>query len=221
MKNLPTVTVVKKWFIIKSISHRRGLIIKRKEKASRAMTKKLINSLQKYRFSNFIFSRTFLLFHHIIDLLFPERCPGCNRYAVCREYCFCSDCLMHIIPAPLMKKEIYSLAIYEGPVKQAIHTLKYEKRKWIALSFARWMNNFLNAHPEIKFDMIIPVPLHPVKEFLRSFNQSWLIAHELGKMQRKPAVYDIVIKQKNNRSQTDLHTVERKENVRGVYRVKK
>lgn len=83
------------------------------------------------------------------------------------------------------------------------------------------MNNFINEHPEIEFDMIIPVPLHPVREFLRSFNQSWLMAHELGKIQKKPAVYDVVVKQKNNRSQTDLSPAERKENVRDAFKVKK
>ena len=102
----------------------------------------------------------------------------------------------------------------------AIHTYKYKKRKWIAFSFATWMNDFITQHSEIKFDIIIPVPLHPVKEFKRSFNQSWLIAFHLGKMQNKPAVYHALVKTKNNRSQTNLDINERKENVANVYKVR-
>ncbi|MCM8815724.1 MAG: ComF family protein [Candidatus Omnitrophica bacterium] len=195
--------------------------MKRKEKINKAITKTLPNSAQKYRFSNFIFFKMALLFHNIIDLFFPEKCPGCNRYAEQKRYCFCNDCSIQIIPAQPIKEKIFSLAIYEGPVKIAIHALKYEKRRWVAKSFAEWMSDFLHQYPEIEFDIIIPVPLHPVREFLRTFNQSWLIACELGKIQKKPALYDVVIKQKNNRSQTGLNDIERRKNVINAYRVKK
>lgn len=102
---------------------------------------------------------------------------------------------------------------------KAIHAYKYEKKKWIAHSFATWMHDFLIQHPEIQFDIIVPVPLHPIKEFRRSFNQSWLMAFYLGKMQGKPAVYHALVKIRNNRSQTNLDSDERKENVAGVYKV--
>lgn len=135
------------------------------------------------------------------------------------KYCFCRSCIIQVIPAPNQDENIYSLAMYEGPVKNVLQHLKYGKRKWISRPLAEWMNDFLNQHREIEFDLIIPVPLHPLREFRRSFNQSWLIAHLLGKLQRKPAIYDCLVKVKNNRSQTDLNNVERKENVRNVYKV--
>ncbi|MGB9643478.1 MAG: ComF family protein [Candidatus Ratteibacteria bacterium] len=163
----------------------------------------------------------FLLFHHITDLVFPEKCCGCGRQTAIAKYCFCDDCINHITIAPSLHGRIFSLAIYEGPVMKAIHAFKYEKKKWIARSFAAWMHDFLIQHPEIQFDIIIPVPLHPVKEFKRSFNQSWLMAFYLGKMQRKPAIYHALVKIRNNRSQTNLTSDKRKENVEGVYRVSK
>lgn len=159
------------------------------------------------------------LFHNIIDIIFPENCPGCGRYEKRIKYCFCKSCIAQITPAPSQNDNFFSLAMYEGPVKNAIQSLKYGKRKWIAKSLAEWINDFLNQHKEIEFDLIIPVPLHPLKEFQRSFNQSWLIAYSLGKLQKKTAIYNCVKKIKNNRSQTDLDNVERKENVKNVYRV--
>lgn len=222
-KNLKTATPEKKWFIIKSISQRKGRIIKRNEKISSAMKKKFPNSQYKYFLSSLMVLKriTFSLFHNIIDLFFPENCPGCNGYRRPEKYCFCYNCLQQIIPSPSPNNKIFSLAVYEGPVKQAIHCLKYKKRKWIAISLAEWMNDFLNQHHEIKYDIIVPVPLHPIKEFQRSFNQSWLIAYYLARLQKKTALYSCLVKIKNNRSQTDLNNVERKQNVRDVYRVKR
>lgn len=163
----------------------------------------------------------YLLFHNIIDFLFPERCPGCKKHVKIKKYCFCSDCLAHITPIFSPDKKVFSLTTYEEPVKQAIYYMKYQKRKWIARKFAIWMNDFIVNHPEIDFDIIIPVPLHPVKEFQRSFNQSWLMAYYLGKMQKKIACYDGLIKIKNNRSQTDLKPEEREKNVENVFRAKR
>ncbi len=65
--------------------------------------------------------------------------------------------MSQITPAASSGDNIFSLAMYEGPVKNAIHSLKYRRNKWIAISFAEWMNDFLNQHQEIKFDLIIPV----------------------------------------------------------------
>ncbi len=154
-------------------------------------------------------------------MVFPERCIGCGRNTSIEKYCFCRDCLAHIIPAPQSNRYILSLAIYDGPVQKAIHAFKYERKKWLAKIFARWMSDFLSVHPEIEFDIILPVPLHLVREFHRSFNQSWMMAYHLGKLKKKPARPDILTKTRNNRSQTGLTSNERRQNVRDVYRVKR
>jgi len=162
-----------------------------------------------------------LLFHHIIEMVFPERCIGCGRNIPIEKYCFCSDCLAHLVPASQPNNHTFSLTIYDGPVQKAIHTFKYERRKWLAKVFAQWMYDFLGDHPGVEFDFIIPVPLHPIREFQRSFNQSWLIAYHLGKLKKKPAVPNVLIKTRNNKSQTGLDSTERKQNVKDAYKVKK
>ncbi len=47
------------------------------------------------------------------------------------------------------------------------------------------------------------------------------MAYHLGKMQRKQTEYAAIVKIKNNRSQTELDNTKRKENVKGVYKVKR
>jgi len=162
-----------------------------------------------------------LLFNHIIEIIFPERCMGCGKRSHIEKYCFCTDCVVHITPAAQPNKYVISLARYEGPVRNAIYSFKYERKKWLGRIFARWMNDFLSAHPEISFDIIIPVPLHFVREFRRSFNQSWLVAYHLGKFTKKQAAANLLIKTKNNPSQTNLNSTQRKQNVKGLYKVKK
>ncbi|HOC02380.1 MAG TPA: ComF family protein [bacterium] len=165
--------------------------------------------------------RLLLLFHHIIEMVFPEKCIGCGRNIHIEKYCFCNDCLAHLVPASQSSNHIFSLTVYNDPVQKAIHTFKYERKKWLGKIFAQWMHDFLVAHPDIEFDFIIPVPLHPIREFHRSFNQSWLIAYHLGKLRKKPAMSNVLIKTRNNKSQTGLDSIERKQNVKAAYRVKK
>jgi len=185
--------------------------------------KKFQNSLYRYLFTSSMFLKRLKnsIFHNIIDTLFPETCCGCGQHKKIKKYCFCDDCFARIIPAPGSNNQIFSLARYEGPVQKAIHMYKYERKKWLSRSFAEWMNDFLSEHTEIEFDIIIPVPLHMIREFQRSFNQSWLIAYYLGRMKKKLVIYDALVKVKNNPSQTGLDHQKRKENVQGVYIVKK
>ncbi|MCM8818195.1 MAG: hypothetical protein NC915_01770 [Candidatus Omnitrophica bacterium] len=72
----------------------------------------------------------------------------------------------------------------------------------------------------IKFDLIIPVPLYWKKEFIRGFNQSALIGNYLSKKLNKKMYQNILIKSKNTISQTELSENERKENVKGSFKLK-
>src|SRR3989338_8881473 len=80
----------------------------------------------------------------ILDLLFPKKCIGCNKSG---SY-FCSDCVSSILQTdlvcpkceklavggqthPICQRKfgldgLWSLALYENPLKKAIQKLKYE-----------------------------------------------------------------------------------------------
>jgi ComF family protein len=74
---------------------------------------------------------------------------------------------------------------------------------------------------KIEFDLIIPVPLHWKKEFLRGFNQSALIGNYISKKLGKKMYQNILIKSKNTKSQTELNEKERKENVKNSFKIKR
>lgn len=70
-------------------------------------------------------------------------------------------------------------------------------------------------------DVIIPIPLHHTRLIKRHYNQSALLAKELGKLTGIKVDYTSVIKTKMTRPQVECNGVERLKNVKGSFTVKK
>ncbi|MCM8772255.1 MAG: ComF family protein [Candidatus Omnitrophica bacterium] len=134
-------------------------------------------------------------------------------------YGFCKDCFSKIIFINEPFKDRYHIARYEGPLKDAILRYKYSGKKSYARYFALLIEEKIKRE-NIEFDLIIPVPLHWKKEFLRGFNQCALIGNYLSKNLKKEMVQNVLIKSKNTVSQTELSEKERKENIKGSFKLK-
>ena len=67
------------------------------------------------------------------------------------------------------------------------------------------------------WDLIAPVPLHPVKLRERQFNQAERLAKRLGETLRLPVRADLVRRVIATPSQTRLNRKERAENMRGAF----
>jgi ComF family protein len=70
---------------------------------------------------------------------------------------------------------------FEHLVREAIHQLKYQNLRSLAKPFAGELAAYLKNNP-IPADLIVPVPLHRNKLRERGYNQSELVARELGRM---------------------------------------
>lgn len=108
--------------------------------------------------------------------------------------------------------------IAEGVALDVIHRFKY--------SGARWFEPFLadlllrEAAPALTgqgWNLIVPVPLHPVKEREREFNQAERLARPLGKALGLPVRTDLVARVETTRTQTRLTREERAENVKRAF----
>ena len=135
-----------------------------------------------------------------LDLLFPLQCLGCQRegHLLCNQ---CRDGLDKLIPpyctvcaqpsprslctwcrrTPLAIDGIRAPYLMHGPVKEAIHSLKYRSVRAIAPELADLLAQFLARRP-ITGDLLVPVPLHSRRLRSRGYNQSALLARELGKL---------------------------------------
>jgi ComF family protein len=102
-------------------------------------------------------------------------------------------------------------------MRQAIHQLKYGNLRALTESLAELLNNYLITNP-VPGEVLVPVPLHPKRLRERGYNQSRLLANELGKLVNLPLVDDCLIRQQQAPPQARTQTVEeRRSNVAGAF----
>jgi len=161
-------------------------------------------------------------FKLILEVVFPSLCYICDkpsRDVVCKE---CRDSIERrllvnkvIYPGvPLYK--LYSPFLYEMEIRELIEKFKYRKQRAVVNFFKDYILNLINE----TYDFIVPVPLHPVKQKERGFNQSLLIAGLIEKELQSSIVTEGIRRVKFTRSQTKLSREEREKNVKNAFSIK-
>ncbi len=93
--------------------------------------------------------------------------------------------------------------------------MKFNEYPQYADKLAILMNRIIGFDPK-EYDVITFVPMHPMRQVTRGYNQSELLARQLSKELNIPCEA-LLIKIKNNLAQHELSAKERKKNVKGVY----
>jgi len=102
-------------------------------------------------------------------------------------------------------------------MRQAIHQLKYRNLRALAAPLAKLLNEYLSTNP-VPGEVLVPVPLHQKRLRERGYNQSSLLAQELGKLTRLPVVGNCLIRQRHAPPQARTSTVdERRSNVADAF----
>ncbi|HXT36815.1 MAG TPA: ComF family protein [Chloroflexota bacterium] len=132
-----------------------------------------------------------------LNFLFPPRCLACRR----RGAFLCTSCLQGIermsepfcpacgrlvdpespvcrcrTPAPVF---VLAAGPYQGPLRTAIHSFKYQGQRAGAADLAALLVPLLGRIPAAE-PRIVPVPLHRRRELARGYNQSALLARALA-----------------------------------------
>jgi ComF family protein len=105
-----------------------------------------------------------------------------------------------------------------GLVLDIIHRYKYNRAVW----FEPFLGDLLarQAGPALageKWDVIVPVPLHPVKEREREFNQATRLARHLGRALGRPVNNRVLRRVKFTETQTKLTRPERAANMKAAF----
>jgi ComF family protein len=107
---------------------------------------------------------------------------------------------------------------YASPLREAISLLKYQRKYALADSLCRLL--VVALPPELNIDMIMPVPLHPIRLREREFNQSLLLAQAVSQQLGTELSYTNLIRVANNPAQTSLPRSARLTNLHHAFRLR-
>jgi competence protein ComFC len=111
---------------------------------------------------------------------------------------------------------IRSLAVYEGVIREAILKMKFHQD----FGISEYLGNRLSAYLkelEWQFDLIIPVPLNPVRQKSRGYNQSYRLALPISLCFNIPIKETALQRTLNTTSQAELAKEQRLTNLRGAF----
>ena len=142
----------------------------------------------------------------------PPLCPGCGKPQASGILCpVCRQRQTEIdgIRSPFRFAEV---------IREAIHQLKYRNLKAISPCLAGLLADYLQSSP-LPGEALVPVPLHPRRLRERGYNQSSLLARELGKLINLPVIEDCLVRVKEAQPQVRTATVEdRRKNVTDAFK---
>jgi ComF family protein len=107
---------------------------------------------------------------------------------------------------------------YTGVARRMVQALKYSDRPDLAPWMARWMAR-AGAELIAEAQVVVPVPLHWRRFFLRRFNQSAELARAVAGHAGLPFAPAAARRVKVTRQQVGLSSREREDNVRGAFAV--
>lgn len=148
----------------------------------------------------------------LIQLIPPPLCPRCGRH-LDRRADLCPDCKAH----PLSIHRIRAVGWHEGALREAVHALKYQHRRELARPLGRLLADYLTRVP-VPFDIVTAVPLYPVRELERGYNQAELLARETARLTRTPYL-DALARTRATQDQVGLDGPARRANVQEAFTV--
>jgi len=157
---------------------------------------------------------------HIFDLFFPEECINCHKLLEIKGKYLCLFCLsempltnfsfesdntLEISFKGRVPIEAATALLYfekKGMVQKLIHHLKFRNQTKIGQFLGHWLvKNMLMSQRFKDIDYVVPVPLHPIREKERGYNQVALFAQTIAKHMNATYIGDLLIKKHNRTTQ--------------------
>ena len=178
------------------------------------------------------------ILHSLDALIFDSGCMICGKHCDASMHGICVECRYNIPLTYYWHKEDNPVKEHFAgivPVEQgssffffregsmwrrAIHQFKYGGRWKIARELGRWYGVELKEsglYDDV--DVVIPVPLHPIKQLKRTYNQSAYVAEGIAKSMGVKVNYRAVRRIRNNPPQANCNFTERWENVTSLFKV--
>ena len=190
------------------------------------------------------------MFQGISDLLYPHNCLLCHRYlnslqknlALCSSCLstiefnhppFCRKCSRHLTDGSqshcddcLRKDFLFDCAwapcFYNETMRKLIHLFKYGNKTSLRHCFTEMILSFLENHPAQghSFDLLVPIPLHPVRLRERGYNQSAILAQGIAQRLNLPICNQNLIRTRHTQNQARVNPKNRFTNIHDAFRIK-
>jgi len=189
----------------------------------------IIKPVWKYRLQKAIWNG--------LDWIFPPACGGCGKIGER----WCEECQQKLIfvPEPICEvcglpqnkrgicescsisrpqfRALRSWVVFEGPVRKAIHTLKYKRNHGgLGETLAEPLSKFVQSL-SWKLDIVIPIPLSEQRMRERGYNQVSLFSSPLSDILELDYQPSAIKRIRNTQSQVGKNAVQRNENVQGAF----
>ncbi len=174
----------------------------------------------------------------LVRLLFPPLCYSCGVLLPPRCHAVCPEChraIERVFPSdPLFTVASERLCadcsvdalvtvfrFTQGrELERLLHQLKYGNAPGIGVWLGEQVGRILASNGECRrIDCILPMPLHPVKQRERGYNQSGMIARGISPAVGARVYTGIVRRIRHTASQTRLGCDARRANVEGAFAV--
>lgn len=147
-------------------------------------------------------------------LVREPRCMKCGKPVRYAEQEYCRDCLhtYHYYDRGV------AMWLHKEPVSKSVYRFKYQNQRFYAELYAREISAKYGAliqrwAPEV----IVPVPLHPGRRRKRGYNQTEILAEELGNILQIPVSGKLVRRVRDTKPQKILDNRERRQNLRKAF----
>lgn len=170
-----------------------------------------------------------------LHLLFPHICDGCGSDLLSKHSMLCLQCLEAIPqtdfekhPGNPIEKRFYgrlpleqATASYyftkESLVQKLVHQVKYKGNKELGIQLGQLMGDLLKRSGRFPVDAMIPLPLFPVKEKKRGYNQSMLLCEGIRSQLPVPILNNVITRPEHTETQTKKGRIERWKNMEGKF----
>lgn len=183
--------------------------------------------------------------HKLVDTVLPTQCVSCyQRTFDGGRVCASCWCELEFIEQPLCDRtgvpfafdpgdgvvSLQALArppvwqraragvVFDDASRKIIHALKYYDRFEVGDMMAQTMAR-AGADLLKDADFILPVPLHRYRLWKRRFNQAAHLAKMISEKSTIPTYNGLLLRARATRQQVGLQTKDRRDNVKGAFRV--
>ena len=190
------------------------------------------------------------MFKGLSDLIYPNNCVLCRTFFPCgnspTNLCpdcldtmehnlppFCAKCSKHLVHVEqrlcfdCLKRDHYfdgafSACFYNDTMRRLLHLFKYANKTSLRHYLGNLMISFIKTTPvDLKdTDVLVPVPLHPVRLRERGYNQSALLAEKIAHRFDLPVSSDNLIRIRHTQNQALIGVKNRWTNIQGAFRIK-